>query len=149
MNYNYITTRVATGSKITNAQDIQTLIKDGITHIIDCADDNDNAALVINFPQITYLYNGTPDDGQPKPVSWFQKSLEFALPALALPKVKILAHCDAGVNRGPSTIYAIMRAQGYNRFLVDALIKTARPATIVGLRYEDDADTAIEVLGYD
>ena len=149
MNYTFITARLATGSKINNIQDIQTLIKDGITHIIDCADDNDNAPLLINFPQITYLYNGTPDDGQPKSVLWFMKSLEFALPALVLPKNKILAHCDAGINRGPSTIYAVMRAQGYNSFLVDALIKAARPATVFGLAYESDADNAIKILGYD
>ena len=149
MNYNFITTRLATGSKINNVQDIQTLINNGITHIIDCAVDNDNKTLLINFPQITYLYNGTLDDGQPKPVSWFQQSLEFALPALALPHNKIYAHCDAGVNRGPSTIYAIMLAQGYNKFLVDALIKVGRIQTIVGLRYEDDADAAIKLLGYE
>lgn len=149
MNYNFITTRLATGSRIDNTQDIGTLIKDGVTHIIDCAIDNDNKTLLINYPQIVYLYNGVADDGQPKPVTWFQKSLEFALPALALPKNKLYAHCDAGINRGPITIYTIMRAQGYNKFLVDALIKAARPATIFGLRYEDDADKAIEVLGYD
>jgi len=149
MNYNFITTRLATGSLIQSEQDIQTLIKDGITHIIDCTNTQNDLAYLAKNKQIGYLYNGVSDDGKSKPVSWFQQSLEFALPALALPKNKIYAHCDAGINRGPSTAYAVMRAQGYNRFLVDALIKSARPQTIVGLRYENDADNAIKTLGYE
>jgi hypothetical protein len=149
MNYNFITTRLATGSLIQSEQDIQTLIKDGITHIIDCTDTHNDLSYLTKYPQIIYLYNGVADDGKPKPISWFELSLKFALPAIALPHNKVYAHCDAGINRGPSTIYAIMKAQGYNRFLIEALIKTGRPETIVGLRYINDADTAIKALGYD
>ena len=57
-----------------------------------------------------YLFNLDDDDGEPKPIAWFLRSLEFALPLPAKPTTRLYAHCAAGVNRGPSTLYSVMRA---------------------------------------
>ncbi len=148
MDFNFVTDRVATGAALNDEADVQTLVDAGISHIIDCNDSFNDGQLLASHPNITYLYNGTPDDGQPKSVSWFQRSLEFALPALALPKNKVYAHCKAGINRGPSTCFCILRAQGLTPLTARSFIEAARPITITGLRYADDADKAIDFLQY-
>jgi hypothetical protein len=147
MNFSFVTTRLATGSGILVDSDVQTLIKAGITHIIDVRIEFDDSSLLTPYPQIKYLFNGIADDGQPKPVSWFQKSIEFALDALSHPVNKVYAHCAAGISRGPSTAYAILRAFGLNGAQAQSFIKTARPAAII--TYMHDADVAIAALKYE
>jgi protein-tyrosine phosphatase len=98
------------------------------------------------LPTVQLLWNPTADDGQPKPASWFATSLAFALPALAQPKNRVYTHCSAGVNRGPSTCYAIMLASGFTAKDADAIIRAARP--VVNIAYEADADSAVAALGY-
>ena len=160
-NFNFITDRLATGGGPVTPDDIQYLIDCGITHIIDCrvAQDPINPDPSLNLKT---LYNPTEDDGQPKPVGWFFKSLDFALPALIesvtptkplLARIRqinrIYAHCDAGINRGPSTAYAILRAwTGMSSGDAKALIILHRPQDAVGLRYAPDADLALQQLGF-
>jgi protein-tyrosine phosphatase len=146
MDFNFVSTRVATGAAITDDKDVQALIKAGITHIIDCRAEFDDLSLLKGY-NITYLYNGVHDDGRPKPVSWFQHSIEFALEALLHPSNKIYAHCAAGVNRGPSTAYAILRALGLNSSQAESFIKAGRPIALIG--YMKDADAAITALKYE
>ncbi|MGH7174895.1 MAG: hypothetical protein ACREGR_00865, partial [Minisyncoccia bacterium] len=98
-------------------------------------------------PQIIYLWNPTADDGKPKTPDWFSRSLMLDLDALSRPKNKVYAHCAAGVNRGPSTAYAILRALGFTPGSAEAVIRTARPW--VGLAYKRDADAAIKALLYE
>jgi len=147
MNYNFITNRVATGGRIETVQDVQTLVDAGITHIIDCRAEFDDAPLLVNFPTIKYLWNGVNDDGKPKPVDWFQRSIEFALPALAAPGNKVYVHCAEGVNRGPSTTYAILRAQGLQFWAAELMIRFHRPIAL--MIYRHDADAAIVALKYE
>lgn len=147
--FNFITERLATGGALSSADDVTQLVQAGITHVIDCRAEFDDRELLSSHPEITYRYNGTNDDGQPKPTEWFQVSLMFALPALlAIPKAKVYAHCAAGVNRGPSTAFCILRALGLSHLECDALIRLKRPVTIAGIRYADDADRALKELGY-
>lgn len=148
MDYNFITSRVATGAALSSEQDVQTLIDAGITHVVDCRAEYDDASLFKAYPQIMYLWNGVNDDGQPKPPSWFNKSIVFALNGLSLPKTRLYCHCAAGVNRGPSTAYVCLRAAiGLDPATTEAMIRKARPQ--VGLAYKKDADNAIQILGYD
>jgi len=60
----------------------------------------------------------------------------------------LYCHCAAGINRGPSTAYAILIALGLRHHEARAMIVTHRPQTIVGMRYADDAERAITALGY-
>jgi predicted protein tyrosine phosphatase len=147
VDYNFITPRLATGAALTGPDDVQVLIDAGITHVIDCIAGSPDAPLFAAHPEIHLLYNGTEDDGQPKPPSWFGKSIVFALHALAARHHRVYAHCAAGVNRGPSTAYAIMRAAGWSPNDAEALIRAARPQ--VGLAYKNDADAAVTSLGYE
>jgi hypothetical protein len=148
MDFDFVTARLATGAKLTAPEDVNVLAQPGITHIIDCRDDFNDAPLLANHPNILYLWNGVPDDGRPKPTAWFQKSLAFGLPALAQPKTKLYCHCAAGINRGPSTAYAILIALGLGHREARAMIIAHRPKTIIGVRYADDAEQAITALGY-
>ena len=143
--FSFVTGRLATGAAISSPDDVQALKSAGITHIIDCRAEFDDGQLLASSG-LTYLWNGTDDDGQPKPPAWFAASLAFALPSLAQPHVKVYAHCAAGVNRGPSTAYAILRATGLAADTAAQIIRAARPQ--VGLRYAGDADTAVTALGY-
>jgi hypothetical protein len=90
-----------------------------------------------------YLFNPAADDGQPKPVDWFQRSLRFAMPILARPGWIVYVHCYDGINRGPSTAYAILRAQGLSPWQARLLIDFNRPIDVAGLRYAGDAEKAL------
>jgi protein-tyrosine phosphatase len=143
--FSFVTRRLATGAAISGPDDVQALLAAGITHCIDCRGEFDDSSLLATSG-MGYLWNGTADDGQPKPPAWFAASLAFALPALVIPRAKIYAHCAAGVNRGPSTAYAILRALGLDPAGAEAMIRAARPQ--VGLAYKNDADAAVTALGY-
>jgi hypothetical protein len=96
--------------------------------------------------RLTVLPSGTDDDGQPKSPSWFRKIVFFALDALRDPKAKVYFHCSAGVNRGPSAAYAVLRALGHTPSEAFALIRDARPKA--GILYADSADRAVDALRF-
>jgi hypothetical protein len=146
--FDFVTSRLATGAAITGPADVQALSSAGITHIIDCRDDFDDAPLLANDPAMSYLWNGVPDDGNAATHgdAWFGKSLRFALPALSGPHVKLYCHCAAGRNRGPSTAFAIMLASGFTASDAESIIRAARP--IVGLAYKTEAVASVTSLGY-
>lgn len=147
MDYSWINSRLATGAALSGPADAQVLAAAGVTHVVDVTDAGDDTPLFAALPGVHVLWNPTADDGvHPKPPSWFETSLAFALPALAQPHVKVYAHCSAGVNRGPSTAYAIMRALGFTPGDANTTIRAARPQ--VGLAYAADADAALQTLGY-
>jgi len=148
IDYNFITPSLGTGGGIATAQDVEKLINAGVTHIIDCRIEfDDNDLLVQNSRIMHYLWNPVSDNGLPKPPSWFKGSLDFAMPALKDHTCKVYAHCSAGVNRGPSTAYFLLRALGNSPAHAEQMIREARPQ--VGLRYKADADRAITILGLD
>ena len=142
--FSMITARLATGAAITSPDDVAALAAAGITDVIDCRGEFDDAPLL--GPAFTYLWDGTADDGQHKPPEWFGRGITFALAALSQPHRKVYAHCAAGVNRGPSMAYAIMRALGWPAADAESTIRAARPQ--VGLAYKNDADAAVVALGY-
>ena len=148
MDYNWINSRIATGAAIGSPTDVDDLAGAGVTHIIDCRGELDDAPLLGGHPDMLYLWNGVADDGNPATHgdAWFSKSLAFALPALAQPHTKIYTHCAAGVNRGPSTAFAILYALGFTAGHVEALIRAARPQ--VGLAYKDEAIASVHNLGF-
>lgn len=148
VNFDFVTSRLATGAAITAPADVQALAAAGITHIIDCRNDFNDAPLLASDPAISYLWNGVPDDGNPATHgdTWFSKSLGFALPALSRPRTKVYCHCTAGVNRGPSTAFAIMLASGFTSPDAESAIRAARP--VVGLAYKTEAIASVADLGY-
>lgn len=142
--FTFVTPRLATGAAISSPGDVADLVAAGVTACIDCRSEFDDAPLLA--PSMAYLWNGTADDGTPKPPAWFAMGLTFALPLLAQPHQKVYAHCAGGINRGPSMAMAIMMALGWTPGGAEAAIRAARPQ--VGLRYKDDAVAAITALGF-
>lgn len=147
LDLNFVTHRVATGGSLETRDNLKELKALGITHIINARSEFNDATLFTRDMGFNYLWNGVDDDGHAKPVEWFKRAIDFALPALALPGTKIYAHCQAGINRGPSLAYAILRAQGMDTLWAKNLIQLARPIAFVG--YAKDADDAIKSLGYE
>ena len=149
--FTFVTPRLATGAAIRTPTDAQHLLAAGVTHILNCANNADDGPLFSKSPVVCFC-NATDDDGQPKPSEWFARSLAFALPVLAQPRLKLYAHCEGGRNRGPVTAYAILRALGWTAASAERLIREARPEVAsdgwAGLAYTRDADSAIDILGY-
>lgn len=145
LNWNFITQRIAIGEMIANREVANYLKNHKITHILNVNTVDDMP--VIEGIGFEYLWNAERDDGKAKPVAWFEKSLNFALPALVRPKVRLYVHCRMGLQRAPSTAYCIMRALGFMPDLCVKLIKTPRPKC--GISYKKDADIAIRALGFE
>ena len=143
---NFVTNRLAVGGRISDQLAVQTLLGFGITHIVNCQKEHCDLPL-LHGTTIEYVHCPTHDDMEPKEADWFEPGLVFALKALALPKTKVYVHCMAGINRGPSMAYAILRAQGLEGRLARALIKEARPEVLI--HYRHDADRVIKSLGYE
>ena len=153
-----ITDQLWCGGAISTVRQVEQLARDGITADIDCRDEFNEQSLIAGFnrlpsasdalkqhPQIAYCYDGVPDDGQPKPVSWFATAWDFAKPLLDSGGV-VLAHCAAGVNRGPSIAYFLLRAQSHvEPDAAFALLTQKRPKARVA--YRADADRALQELG--
>lgn len=145
--FNFVTERLAVGGRPHTPDNIDKLLAAGITTIISVTDEGSDAVLIVG-KGVEYLYNPTADDGISKPDSWFKRTIEFALPRLAIPHRKVFVHCSAGINRGPSSGFAILRALGLSHRVALGLINIARPITLGGVRYSPDADRAVQTLGY-
>lgn len=148
--FNWITDRIATGSDhyLFNDQAASELREAGITHVIDCRSEGSAAPWSGEVPKgIHYFFNGCQDDGKRKTVAYFKKTLDYALKVLReVPDAKFLIHCAAGMNRGPSNAYAVVRAfYGWSPEETENRIVEVRP--IVGLLYMDSADRALYTLG--
>ncbi len=141
---NFVTPRLSTGGALGGPSDVDVLAAAGITHVIDCRAEFDDGALLAQ--RFHYLYDPTADDGLTKPPAWFQPGIAFALQALSQPGTHVYAHCAAGVNRGPSMCYAIMRALGWSSADAVNTIKSGRRQALI--HYSADADAAIAALGY-
>jgi hypothetical protein len=149
MNWNWITGRIAVGSRPCSVDDVQALSAAGITHILNVCNVDDAPIIApaawSDLDIEGYLYNPTEDDGQPKSVSWFADSLAFALPLMTGKGTRLMIHCYDGCDRSASTAYAVMRALGLMKDEAGMLLVTHRPVTITR-RYDADADAAIKEL---
>ena len=149
MSYDYskITERLFIGAQINSRDDIQELVTSGVTHIVDAQAERDDTSLVHLNSGMTVCWDPTQDDGQhPKPVEWTKVAVEFGIAALSQKGTIVLTHCAAGVNRGPSLGYAILRAQGWSALDVVGIIKNKRPQ--VGMAYRQDCESALQQLGW-
>jgi len=149
MDYSRLTDKVFVGAAVGSAADVDQLVAAGVTAIVDARVEFDDAAILMAFyPSVLYLYDPTADDGvHPKPVHWFQSALGFALPLIVQPKPNcVLFHCAAGIARGPSLAYCVLRALGWSKDDAFNLIKSKRPAATMS--YKDDGDAALLALGY-
>jgi protein-tyrosine phosphatase len=113
MDMTWVTDRIAVGGGIWNDENMEELVRRGVTHIINMQIEFDDRPLAEPYP-VKVLHNPTDDDFMPKPPALFQAGVDFALEALDQPKNKIYIHCAAGVHRAPMMTLAIMRVLGWS-----------------------------------
>lgn len=112
MDMTWVTDRIAVGGGIWNDENMQEVVKRGVTHIIDMQIEFDDRPLAEPYP-VQVLFNPTDDDFMPKPPELFQAGVNFALDALDEPDNKVYIHCAAGVHRAPMMTLAILRVLGW------------------------------------
>jgi len=111
---------------------------EGITDVFDMRGEADDSEFIHNnSAQITSHWFGVDDNGGTRSNKWFESFVTEAYEVLQEPDRKILVHCHMGVNRGPSALYAIMLATGWDHLEALRRIRDVRP--ISGLIYAHDA----------
>lgn len=159
MNFNFISDNMAVGTYPEVAADVARLKAVGITHVLNVREFDDIPEVKEAF---TYCYNPTADwnktepfGGEPKPVSWFEKSLDFWLPAgpFVLPVTcKVYCHCSAGVNRSATTAWMFLRALQLDGADCDIIIDRHRLISTFGTFFDhpwrQNAEDALRTLGY-
>jgi protein-tyrosine phosphatase len=126
MDISWLTDRIAIGGGIWNAENMAKVAETGITHIIDMQIEFDDTPLAAEHG-IAVLWNPTDDDFAPKPVSLFQRGVEFALDALEEHEGRVFIHCAAGVHRAPMMALALLGSMGWDLKKAMELIQGRRP----------------------
>lgn len=125
MDFTWVTSRIAVGGGIWNAENMAALVRSGVTHIIDMQIEFDDSELARPHP-VEVLWNPVDDDFQPKPPEVFQRGVDFALKALEQPDSKLLIHCAAGVHRAPMMTLAVLCSMNWDLGKALQLIETKR-----------------------
>ena len=141
-NLTWLTDSLATGGDFEYdprlaEQQMQDLLSQNIGVIIDCRIEADDAAMWANHPEIEYYHLPEDDYGGHKmSAKHFAKAVAIAQQAEANGK-KVFTHCHMGINRGPSTAYAILLDRGFSPEEAFDLIRERRPISAV--YYAEDA----------
>src|SRR5262245_6692160 len=125
MDMTWVTDQIAVGGGIWNDDNMEELVKRGVTHIIDMQIEFDDRPLAEPYP-VKVLFNPTDDDFLPKPPRLFQAGVDFALQALEDADNKVYIHCAAGVHRAPMMTLAILRVLGWPLDKAKAVIQERR-----------------------
>jgi len=140
--FDFVTPRLATGGGLWDELDARAVVDAGITHVVTVARELEDDVRRLFDGQVVHLANGTIDGADSDAARWFGRSIEFSLRALdSDPAAKVLLHCSVGINRGPSSAYAVLRALGHAPNEALELILEARP--FAGLIRLDDAERAV------
>lgn len=136
--------RISVGAAL-QLVDLARVESDDIGFVVDVTQHDDNDFL--RQAGIDVLWVNTSDDGQPKK-DLFKNLVApwFAARWFVEPKKRWNFHCDAGVNRGPSTCMFVLMLLGLSATDAEDFIRHVRPQ--VGLAYKADAIAAAEELGY-
>jgi len=126
MDMTWVTGRIAVGGGIWHAENMATVARAGVTHIIDMQIEFDDTSLAQPHG-IEVLWNPIDDDFQPKPPVVFQRGVEFAIEALDQTGTKLYIHCAAGVHRAPMMALALLCRLGWKLNDALRLIETRRP----------------------
>lgn len=145
--FDFVTDQLATGGGVYMPEHAKNLVNAGITHVIDCRIEDKAHDIWKKHRDVAYLWNGYDDDGKPKSAATFQRGLRFGINALDQGGV-VYAHCAAGINRGPSMAYALLRAYyGLRPAAAFRAIQGVRPCTAI--IYAADVEKALIELGYE
>lgn len=161
MNFSRIADNLFVGTYPEVAADVARLKAVGVTHVLNVREFDDIPEVKEAF---TYCYNPTADwnpsvpfGGEPKPVEWFEASLDFwpyaKLGQHGLPFVDHLyVHCSAGVNRSATTAWMFLRALQLDGADADIIIDRHRLISTFGTFFDhpwrQNAEDALRTLGY-
>ena len=111
----------------------------GITDVFDMRGEADDTQFIHENSSITSHWFGVDDNGGKRDDAWFESVRDMAYEVLndLGRDRKILVHCHMGVNRGPSALFAIMLATGWESLEALRAIRDVRP--IAGIIYAPDA----------
>jgi len=136
MDITWLTERIAVGGGIWNSENMETVAREGITHVIDMQIEFDDTPLGLEHG-VEVLWNPTDDDFTPKPAELFRKGVAFAKEALDNPRAKLFIHCAAGVHRAPMMALAVLGAMGWGLEAAMRMMEARRPVV-------DFADVYVE-----
>lgn len=138
--------RFAVGSCIIDRSDMEHIRSEGITHVIDCLFDSESERDMVGRAGLAYINCPIRDNEQDVTLhgaEWFSKGWTFAKSALESPDSRILVHCYAGQNRGPSMLYAILRMTGRSLRQAQSMILSAR--SVATIRFMDHAERWVRI----
>ncbi|MDR2702734.1 MAG: dual specificity protein phosphatase family protein [Cellulomonadaceae bacterium] len=141
-NLTWLTDTLATGGDfeydpVLAAEQVEDLLAQQVGVIIDCRIEADDGDIWAQYPEIEYHHLPEDDYGGHKmSANHFAKAVSIARAAHAQGK-KVLAHCHMGINRGPSTAFAILLDRGFSAAEAFDLIRAKRPISAV--YYAEDA----------
>ena len=138
----WLTDDVATGGdfdyhpKVAAAQ-LDDLISQGVALVIDTRIEADDAEIWDRISGVKYVHLPQDDfQGYHIDATHFDAAVELARAAKA-EGGKVFVHCHMGINRGPSTAFAILLDQGMEPTEAFDLIRAKRP--IAAVYYAEDA----------
>ena len=136
MDITWLTDRIAVGGGIWNSENMEKVVLEGITHVIDMQIEFDDTPLGLEHG-VEVLWNPTDDDFTGKPRELFRKGVDFAIEALEKPGAKLFIHCAAGVHRAPMMALAVLGSMGWSVNDAMQMIEARRPVA-------DFADVYVE-----
>jgi len=122
--HDLITPRLAVGSGVYSAVDVDSLEFQGFTHVLDLRGTREGEKLYIGR-KIDMNCLPSDDDGTPRKWEWLRDGVRFGCHALR-EGGKLLVHCAAGWHRSPSMAYAILRVRGMAALDAEKKIVKAR-----------------------
>lgn len=140
-NISWINDQLATGGDFSYVEtkailQFEDLLSQDIDLVIDCRIEADDADMW-EGSGVDYLHLPTDDKhGWSIPSEHFDHAVEAAMEVIEAGG-RVFAHCHMGVNRGPSTAYAIMLEMGMDPCEAFDLIRTKRRQA--GIVYAEDA----------
>jgi protein-tyrosine phosphatase len=126
VDYDWINERLALGGGVTTVEDAQQLANAGITDVVDMRAEFDDHQ-IFTSQNVSVLWLPQNDDGTPRSPAQVLAGIQFTLSALATMGRKVYIHCAAGINRGPTEMYAVLRSMGWPKTRAIAMITTVRP----------------------
>ncbi|MBA3912294.1 MAG: dual specificity protein phosphatase family protein [Acidobacteriales bacterium] len=139
MDMTWVTGRIAVGGGIWTAENMATVARAGVTHIIDMQIEFDDSAIAKPFG-IEVLWNPTDDDFEPKPADLFAKGVEFARKALDQEGTKLYIHCAAGVHRAPMMALAVLGSWSWKLEDAMRLMEARRPVVDFAAVYVESVE---------
>lgn len=119
------------------------LVKQGVTHVIDCRLEFDDRARMQRFaPSISYARFGVDDErGAEHTDDWWEAIYLHAQEALSVPGAKLFVHCHVGMNRGPSAAYMLLVSPLFRLTPAEAFDLVRRQRPIANMAYAEQGLT--------